>query len=79
MSISRNDPCLCGSGLKYKKCCLGHESTQVLKARKVTKISVLTLTLISAYVALQFGISSALAVGVGGFGLIGGFLLMQDS
>lgn len=21
-SLSRNDPCLCGSGLKYKKCCL---------------------------------------------------------
>lgn len=22
VSLSRNDPCLCGSGLKYKKCCL---------------------------------------------------------
>lgn len=22
-SIGRNDPCPCGSGLKYKKCCLG--------------------------------------------------------
>ena len=21
--IGRNDPCLCGSGKKYKKCCLG--------------------------------------------------------
>ena len=21
-SIGRNDPCLCGSGLKYKRCCL---------------------------------------------------------
>lgn len=21
--INRNDPCPCGSGLKYKKCCLG--------------------------------------------------------
>ena len=21
--IGRNDPCPCGSGLKYKKCCLG--------------------------------------------------------
>lgn len=24
-TIGRNDPCLCGSGLKYKKCCLGSE------------------------------------------------------
>ncbi|MFM9943434.1 MAG: SEC-C metal-binding domain-containing protein [Hyphomicrobiaceae bacterium] len=21
--VGRNDPCLCGSGKKYKKCCLG--------------------------------------------------------
>lgn len=25
-SVGRNDPCPCGSGLKYKKCCLSHES-----------------------------------------------------
>jgi tetratricopeptide (TPR) repeat protein len=25
MSISRNAPCKCGSGKKYKKCCLGKE------------------------------------------------------
>jgi len=23
--IGRNDPCPCGSGKKYKKCCLGRE------------------------------------------------------
>ncbi len=23
MSLGRNDPCPCGSGKKYKKCCLG--------------------------------------------------------
>lgn len=26
-SVGRNDPCPCGSGLKYKKCCLGPEET----------------------------------------------------
>jgi len=25
-TISRNDRCLCGSGLKFKKCCLGKET-----------------------------------------------------
>lgn len=25
MKISRNDPCPCGSGIKYKKCCLQEE------------------------------------------------------
>lgn len=24
--IGRNDPCLCGSGLKFKKCCIGNQS-----------------------------------------------------
>ena len=28
MKIKRNDPCPCGSGLKYKKCCLGKESVK---------------------------------------------------
>ena len=23
--VGRNDPCICGSGKKYKKCCLGSE------------------------------------------------------
>jgi uncharacterized protein YecA (UPF0149 family) len=24
--VGRNDPCPCGSGKKYKKCCLGKEN-----------------------------------------------------
>jgi uncharacterized protein YchJ len=24
VKIGRNDPCVCGSGKKYKKCCLNH-------------------------------------------------------
>lgn len=27
MKIGRNDPCLCGSGIKYKKCCAGKQET----------------------------------------------------
>ena len=27
MKIGRNDPCPCGSGRKYKKCCLGKPET----------------------------------------------------
>ena len=29
MSIHRNDPCPCGSGRKYKKCC-GGAATEIL-------------------------------------------------
>jgi hypothetical protein len=28
MKIGRNDPCSCGSGLKYKKCCLPKEQDE---------------------------------------------------
>ena len=27
MKTGRNDPCPCGSGLKYKKCCADNENT----------------------------------------------------
>ena len=26
LKVGRNDPCPCGSGLKYKKCCLGKKN-----------------------------------------------------
>ena len=79
MSISRNDPCVCGSGLKYKKCCLGGESTQVVKSRKVTRVSATTLTLVSAFVIFQFGLNFGAAVALSGLGLIGCYMLMQDA
>ncbi len=28
MKVGRNDPCSCGSGLKYKKCCLGRSKSE---------------------------------------------------
>jgi len=32
--VGRNDPCLCGSGLKYKKCCLPREERTPVPAAK---------------------------------------------
>lgn len=38
--IARNGPCPCGSGKKYKKCCVGTEGASVsLKSRKVAPLS----------------------------------------
>ena len=34
MKISRNDPCRCGSGKKYKKCCLAQDETAATEQRK---------------------------------------------
>ncbi len=33
--IGRNDPCPCGSGLKYKKCCLGKDNIKVNNLEEV--------------------------------------------
>lgn len=32
INVGRNDPCPCGSGKKYKKCCMGREETGPLNA-----------------------------------------------
>lgn len=31
ISTGRNDPCPCGSGKKFKKCCLGKEMQSLLE------------------------------------------------
>ena len=40
--IGRNDPCFCGSGRKYKKCCLSSHGTFELEKRLVFKEKVLS-------------------------------------
>ena len=34
MKIGRNDPCPCGSGLKYKKCCFGKAEVETLEVKE---------------------------------------------
>jgi hypothetical protein len=56
MSVSRNAPCPCGSGLKYKRCCFGKEQQVVSKKGRL-------------YLALYLVVTVVLGVGVGiGFG-----------
>ncbi len=38
--ISRNAPCPCGSGKKYKKCCLLRKETEALEQRKILEQNV---------------------------------------
>ncbi|MDV2683565.1 SEC-C domain-containing protein [Alkalihalophilus lindianensis] len=34
MTIKRNDPCVCGSGKKYKKCCMNKETSKVVSEQQ---------------------------------------------
>ena len=42
LKVKRNDPCPCGSGLKYKKCCLGKKASDLknLKAEYAKKYKI---------------------------------------
>lgn len=42
MKVGRNDPCPCGSGKKYKKCCLLQDQRQAITARKAQQATVTT-------------------------------------
>lgn len=35
--IGRNEPCPCGSGKKYKKCCIGKKKVQNAATKTVSK------------------------------------------
>lgn len=41
--IGRNDPCPCGSGLKYKQCCLDRPGTASLRTRLLMALAILVL------------------------------------
>src|SRR5699024_7549775 len=45
VSVGRNDPCPCGSGKKYKKCCLNKEEAAVKKEAKKDKFQQLKQSL----------------------------------
>jgi uncharacterized protein YecA (UPF0149 family) len=38
--ISRNAPCPCGSGKKYKKCCLLRKEAEALEQRRILEQNV---------------------------------------
>jgi len=63
--ISRNDPCPCGSGLKYKKCCLGKAAP--LKGRRlIWTLAPFSAAIIAAVLlGVFFGFKSGLAAGAG--------------
>jgi hypothetical protein len=61
--VSRNDPCPCGSGLKYKRCCLGKPPP--LRGRRLLWIALLVVIVLGATVtvSLFYGLKTGLGVG----------------
>lgn len=58
MKTGRNQPCPCGSGLKYKQCCLNKSGGMSLQMKMVMGL-VSVIILVAAGMALMQVISSA--------------------
>ena len=72
---SRNDLCPCGSGKKYKKCCLGAPDPKSVLKSKVLLYGTLALIGVTAAVFFLAGQGVGSAVGLASFGLIIGYAL----
>jgi len=79
MAVSRNDLCPCGSGKKYKKCCLGAPDPKTARHSKTLKILFVVLTLVTVAAFFLAGRGVGSAVGMASFGLVVGYLLIGPS
>lgn len=77
-SISRNDPCPCGSGLKYKKCCL--KTGGVKKKRKNMVALIVTAAVLVLAGAFWLDAHKNLAELIALLGLmgVGAFMAFSD-
>ncbi len=60
MSTGRNDPCPCGSGKKYKRCCLGTGGIEEVRRKSL----ILTILTVVVVVSILVGILVSNLVGV---------------
>jgi len=56
MKIGRNDPCLCGSGKKYKKCCLDKPSPSMSEMPPEVKLQIEKMQAIQEQIRKQQGL-----------------------
>ena len=80
MGQARNEPCACGSGRKYKQCCLGKPLPQERKRRKTMAAVIVALALAGAVVVgIFYGLKPGFFVGIGGLFAAGGYLIVADA
>ena len=77
--VSRNDPCPCGSGEKYKRCCLGKEQVAVQgRDMKLPGILAGVAVAVSVGVGLASDLQTGLAVGGALLLCIGAWAIFRD-
>lgn len=78
--VGRNDPCPCGSGKKYKQCCVDKPAEQAPKAMRLGLPILLGLAAIgfAGLIWSSKGVVPGLIVGAGGLMIVGLVLLLRD-
>ncbi len=78
MAIDRNGPCPCGSGMKYKKCCLKTGGPQTRSA--TTTGAVIAVIVVVIAFALGFWVDRSLGilVAIAGLGGVGAYVMFSD-
>ena len=77
-TIARNDPCPCGSGEKYKKCCLGAGGAKRQKQLRAAKVALVVVVVAALGVAMAAGSTAGLLTGAIGLVAVGGYVLFTD-
>lgn len=77
MSVSRNDPCPCGSGKKYKKCCMGADEEKRRQHNRMLLNVALGVAALTAVIFFGYGSGPAAIVGALGFGGLLGYSLIS--
>jgi hypothetical protein len=75
MAASRNDLCPCGSGQKYKKCCLGAPDPKAARRTRILLYASLALALATVLTFVLVGRGVGSAVGMGSFFVVLAFVL----
>jgi hypothetical protein len=77
-TIARNDPCPCGSGEKYKKCCL--KSGGVRNQKRLVQAQWLAVAVVVAAIAvgMVYSPGAGFAVVVGGALLVGALVFFSN-
>ncbi|MCG8424356.1 MAG: SEC-C domain-containing protein [Proteobacteria bacterium] len=77
-TVSRNDPCPCGSGKKYKNCHLGKSLETRSRRFLVPLVLAFGGAAIGVYLAIVKSVTLGLSVGAGALIVVGLFVLLRD-
>ena len=78
MSTGRNESCPCGSGKKYKNCCLGGDGIETERRQRLTWIAVAIVAGLAILSGVIFSQGMGITVAALGLAAIGAWLWLTD-